>query len=365
MSLTGPKLTNHGFFANQVVLRIESDGQHPVFGDSGVYQAMSVALVDCFLQHPRAHASLLNNILTSHFKYFPAHRPTLPGLVTSTERFQELVKDVSMHELVHYMAYTLHQFAMTEINAHHQKYRDAFVGCYEGEALKDVCEYSTSVDPKTIVRALAKALSIGIEVRVVERLKPLPMRLRYNVRGDEQPHVVLQLKDNYYTPHLISSDRFALTNSRPIRKLQPVASSMTYDTGLAEIRAARIEEDERLIKSFEAIYNSLYAMVIAGELNIDDLITIYIESMPNRDNLPEDVMCDGLEHGSQRYFDEIISARRGTQSNISPTEENGLHVERELVHVLAREIAVQRRTADHVFAHIDEDQETVSDRLAR
>ena len=106
-------------------------------------------------------------------------------------------------------------------------------------------------------------------------------------------------------------------------------------------------------------------MVIAEELNIDDLKSMYSESMLSSDNLPEEVLCDGLEHGSQRYFDEIIRAQRGTENEISPAEENGQDFARELVRALAREITVRRRKAESVFAHIDEEPKTAPSCLIR
>lgn len=352
MPLTRPVDTNHhGFFSSQVSTANHLDNTH-AFVDVGgcCIRAVAAGLIDVFLNHPREHAELLNHVLTSHFRWFPSHRSTLPGLVTPTERIQQLVADVPGQELVYYMAVTLRQFAITEMNMHHLRYRDAFIGHSVATSIEEMRKHTTWVDPGSLIAALAKVLAIGIEVREVGRVKVLPKRSLYTSASAGRSIVVLQLQDGHYTPRITVSDRFT---SQLVRTLPYAIHSVAHDHSLSEIQDARAMEDKRLVEVFAATYKRLYGMVNAGELHKKALLDIYIKGMPTQDNLSEDVACVGLEHGTQRIFDEMLRLHRPIHKE-SLSVEDGQHVEHEVVHALARDIAIGRRSAEHVFAQIDE-----------
>ena len=355
MPVVRPAYINNGFFSSLAPITTDKQDKGSAFVDVGgcCLRAAAARLIDVFLQDPRAHAELFNKVMASHFRSFPTHRPTLPGLVTPSERIQQLVKDVPMRELVHYLAETLEQFVNIEMNVHHLRYRDAFIGRHEALTLTEM----RKLDQKILVRALAKALSIGIEVRVVERVKQLPKRLLY---GAENFVVVMKEQDGYYTPRINLSDRFSSIGSRPVRTLQSATSPLVQEHSPSDIQAALSVEDERLLTVFEATYNRLNGMVLAEEVNKDDLLAIYTNGMVGSDNVPEDVVCAGLEHGSQRFFDEIIGAQRGTPKYMLAASDDAQHLEHELVHALSREIAVGQRSTDDVFAQIEYRQESAS-----
>jgi hypothetical protein len=360
MTLLSQRYVNHGFFSSQEPTAVDTYEIKPAFidvggnGDCG-FRAVAAGLIDNFLQHPRMNADLLNKVLACYFSYFPAHRTTLPGLVTAAERMQQLIKDVRMGDLISAAAYTLRQIAVTEMCTHPERYRGAFVERNEGTTPEDMRKSTTWIDESSIA-ALANALAISIEVQVVERGKTLPMRLRYNDLGAGTPPVVMQLKNGHYTPRVSLVERFTSVNSQCVRKVQPV-NTVTADPELPEIYATIAREDERLVVAFENAYDRLALMVAAGELSKDDLLAMYVKGMADSDYLSGRITHVCIEHGNQHFFDAIIRAQRGSPQDSSPTSGNDKVIVDELIHALARAFTIGQMSADHVFASIDEKQD--------
>ena len=360
MPILSQPYVNHGFFSSPEPTAVDTYGLKSSFvdvggnGDCG-FRAVAAGLIDHFLRHPRMNTELLNKILASHFSYFPAHRTTLPGLVTAAERMQQLIKDVRMGELVQAAAYTLRQIAVTEMSTHPELYRGAFVERNEGTTPLDMRMATTWIDESSIA-ALANALSISIEVQVVERGKTLPMRLRYNDLGAGTPPVVMQLQNGHYTPRVSLVERFTSVNSYCGRTLQPV-NTIADDPDLPEIYAAIAREDKRLVVAFDNAYDRLAVMVAAGELNKDDLLAMYVKGMVASDYLSGRIAHVCIEHGNQHFFDAIIRAQRGVQQESRPAGDNDRFIVDELVHALARAITIGQMSADNIFLPIDEKQD--------
>ena len=357
MPLTSPRYVNHGFFSNPGSTTADRLHKKPVFvdvggnGDCG-FRAVAACLIDGFLQRPRAYGELFSKVLASHFNYFPAHRTTLPGLVTPIDRVQQIIKQVRMGDLLQYLAYTLRQIAVTEMCAHPELYRGAFVERNEGTAPETMRKPTSWIDESSIA-ALAKGLGFPIEVQVAERGKILPMRLRYNDVGVGKPKVVMKLQDGHYTPRVSSVERFNTVRSQPVRELHPVTNSLTPDPSLVDIHAAIAAADERLVLAFEQAYDRLAVMVAVGELNKDDLLAMYVKNMTNSDYLAGRVACINAEHGTQHFFDAIIRVQRGLQKGALPADDNDQYIIDELIHALARAISIGQMSAENVFSQID------------
>ena len=319
------------------------------YGDCG-FRSVAAGIIDGFLHHPRAYADLLSKVLAHHVGYFPAHRTTLPGLTTPTDRMQQLIKTIRMSELVPAMAYTLRQMAVTEMLASPSRYRGAFVQRHEGTTPDEMRKAGTWIDESSIA-ALAHVLDLPIEVHVVGRGKTLPMRLRYNDLGAAQAPVVMRLQDGHYTPRVHNKDRFEARISQRTHAVLPAEIKAPADRPLSEIYAEIAAEDKRLVDAFESAYDRLAVMVAAGELSKDDLLAMYIKGMATSDYLSGRVAHVCAEHGSQQFFDEIIQAQRGEQSSVLSAP--GDDTVNELVHALARAMTIGQMSEENVFAHVD------------
>lgn len=364
MALTGPRYTGHSFFSNTPAMaeHAEKRSSKPTFvdvggnGDCG-FRAVAAGLIDNFLSHPHVKGEWLNRLLTQHFKYFPEQRTTPAGLWTPAERMQQLLKHVRMGELLQTLAYTLRQMAVTEMCAHPELYRGAFVGQHENTAPADMRQATTWIDESSIA-ALAHAIDLPIKVRVVESGKTLPMNLCYNeAKKAENPLIVIKLQQGHYVPRVHASERFKAVKDLPIvRPLNPVIENLPQDPELSEILTHIAAEDKRLVKAFEDTHYRLMTMVAAGELNKEGLLAIYTKNMGNSDYLKGRVAYVTTEHGNQDFFNAIFRSQQSL-----PQEDAGLssneQITAELVHALARAITIGQMNVDEVFAQIDDAQE--------
>jgi hypothetical protein len=329
-------------------------------GDCG-FRSVAAGLIDNFLNHPRANADLLAKVLNEHLNFFPEHKPTLPGLVTASERLKHMIRHVGMGEFLQSLAYTLRQMAVTEMCKHPELYRGAFVDNNEGTKPADMRKANTWINESSIA-ALSNVLALPIEVQVVTRQKTLPMCLHYNASETGNSPVVMQLQGGHYIPRVTSTELFKPVSSQPVRVIAPATETLAEDRSLAEIHAAIAIEDKRLVDAFEDAHHRLSTMVVAGELSKNDLLKMYVKGMATSDYLAGRVAYVGVEHGNQDFFDAIISTQRGVAQEDLPTGDQ--HIMAELVHALARAITIGQMNADDIFAHMEDSLDTGSSRYS-
>ena len=319
-------------------------------GDCG-FRAVAAGLIDHVLTHPHAMpSSLLNTLLEQYVRYYPNKKPTLPGLVTPLERMQQLIKQMRMRELIETLAYALRQLAVDELRAHPEQYPGAFIHMHEGTSPRQMEQATTWID-ETSIAALANKLDIPIEVQVYERLKTLPLKRNYNV-DSKNPPVVMKLENAHYMPRLVLAERFSMAYQQPLSLWQSEVE--VDDPSFDDVLAKTIEVDKRIVTTFEETYNKLSVMVSDGELNKEDLLSLYISSMNNSDYLQGRIAHVGLEHGNQDFFDAIYR-----QSGKQPS--NGLvndsSIIPELIHALSRAISIGQMSESAVYTLVDQRQD--------
>lgn len=340
------KITGQGFFRT-------SDAGGPTVSAKPVNgaRAVAAAFIDVFLTSPRAlsKGDLLSKVLAEYFTRFSNHRSTALGLKTSAERMQQLIAHVRMVDLVRNFADIFQQMANKEISDHPEFYRGAFVE-RNGEITPDFINQPTSRIEENRIAALATMLGMKIKVRVVERLKELPMPLQHN-SAVEHPKIVLRLQSGHYTPYLTAKKYFASVHFRPTQGSP--AANQHMARSMPEIHEAIDAADKRLIILFEGAYNPLLAMVAAGELNKAHLLIAYIKSLSHSEDLSTRVAYVGVEHGSQAFFDEILTAQVDASKPKVANQEDTVN---ELIHTLSRMVSLGQIEEETLFAIIEEAQ---------
>ncbi len=361
--------TNPGFFGQVLVqtpFQVAKSAKKTVLvdvggqGDCG-FRAVAAGLVDNFVTNPRMRGDLLNKVLPQHFNYFPQHRPTVVGLTTPAERMQQLINQVRMPELIQSLAYTLRQIAVDELCAHPANYRGAFANQHEYTSPEQMRKASTWIDESAIA-ALAQALDVPIEVKVVSRGKELPLRLQYN-EASRNAQLVVQLQNGHYIAHVTHGELFMTVKQRPLTNVKVFADDAKHDSSLEDILAVIAEEDKYLLHEFESTHNRLTAMVVAGELSKQDLLVIYIKGMTSSDYLHGRVKYVGTEHGHQHFFAALLQAQKGTEVVELPTATYEDQVVNELVRGIARAVSIGQMSMVDVFAAIDNKEESRSQRI--
>lgn len=354
-------LARQGFFTSEPTsLAPKQSDQKATFidvggnGDCG-FRAVAAGIIDNFSKHSRKmmQKGLLEKLLSAYYKYFPHHYSNMPGLNTYADKMDRLIKHISRGELIQTMAYALRQMAVTEMCANPEQYRGAFVDQNENTSPEEMRKPATWID-ETSIAALSNALSMPIEVQVVERLKTLPMRRHYNYTESTKdvPPVVMKLEGNHYMPKITPTALFVSARTQGVRAIQP-ANLPDSDPTMPEILAKIAVEDERLIKSFEDRYRQLDGMVKAQELNLEKLLAIYIKGMDNSDYLAGRVACVTVEHGNQDFFDAIYRTQHRLPIDQNQMRSQDKAIVNELIHAIARAITIGQMSEEKVFAEVE------------
>lgn len=349
--------------------------QEPAFvdvggrGDCG-FRAIAAALIDKLLtknnypihSRPRAVEDLFKMLLARHFKLFPMKHAS--GLKTVTERVRDLVDSparmvdspAKMAEFIDKLAYTLRQIAVDEMVAHPEDYRGAFVDNAEGTTPAEMRQQSTWID-ETAIAALANALHVPITVKIVEPNKEIPA-MKYHGKEASQGvgEVVIQLQAQHYIPRVSQPERFQLVANQPVPSLEPNHEQSKPDPEMPAILARIEAEDKRLLAEFDYYKSLLTNMVQYGNLNREQLISMYVKGMGSSDYLRGRIRQVGLEYGNEHFFAEIIAKSQSKPAII--TLGQGSHetlVIQELVHAIARAVSIGQLDAKLVLNMIEND----------
>lgn len=364
-----------GFFTRQlgsVAKPIVQTSSEPAFvnvggtGDCG-FRSIAACLIDDYLFKRNVdNQQILERLLARYFEYFPHPQPF--GR-TARDRLESMTRSpLAIAECTRRLAYVLRQIAVDELCAHPEKYRGAFASFEDNdqhanedrEATPERMRQETTWIDESAIAALANALKLPIEVHVVTKNKELPMRLQYNASSDNTAEVVMQLQNGHYIPRVSQPARFMNISEQQknMGPLQPVTQTV-QDPPLSEILAKIAAEDQRLLEEFENTVNQLTASVIAGEVTKEELLEIYVKGMAKSDYLQGRVKYVGLEHGNQRFFEAIESAKPGAKIKAVRlgSDSHDKQVVNELVHAIARAISIGQLDAGVVFAKIEHDED--------
>ncbi|WP_019215572.1 OTU domain-containing protein [Legionella tunisiensis] len=365
-----------GFFTRQlgsVAKPIVKPSPEPSFvnvggtGDCG-FRSVAACLIDDYLfKRNLANQQLLEKILARYFDYFPHPQPF--GR-TARDRLESMTRSpLAMAECTRRFAYVLRQIAVDELCTYPEKYRGAFASFEDNdqhakedkETTPQQMRQETTWIDESAIAALSNALGeLPIEVQVVTKNRALPMRLQYNVPSDTTPAVVMQLQKGHYIPRVSQPARFMNISEQQsnMGPLQPVTRDI-QDPPQSEILAKIAAEDQRLRDEFDQTLNQLTASVVAGEVTKEELLEIYIKGMAKSDYLQGRIKYVGLEHGNQRFFEAIESAKPGAKIKAVKLD-SGSHDEQvitELVHAIARAISIGQLNPNMVFAKIEHDED--------
>lgn len=333
-----------------------------------LFRSVAAAVIDNFLTRPRKQNNeFLSKLLSAYYLYFPQYRSSMPGLVTTADRMQQLINRMPMGELVQTIAYVLRQIAVTELCSKPLLYRSAFIEMHENNSsVEAMREQGTRID-ESVLAALSYTLSMPIEVQVVERLKTLPLRRHYNLIDDTQvqPVIIKRAGIHFYEPQITSTERFLSVGTQLSRSIQPVKNLEVNDPSLSELLVKIAEEDKRLVKSFEDRYRQLSLMVEAQELDLEKLLAIYVKGMSQSEDLLGRVACVSAEHGNQAFFDTILRAQHGESHAVNTTKTHDKAIVNELIHAIARALTIGQMSEDKVFAEIEATQSVTSTCLSR
>lgn len=308
-------------------------------GDCG-FRSVAAGLIDAF---PRVDEDVLKRIFAHYYIYYPKDIPPKEsGSLTEAERMDFLLRDYrgSMSQLLKNLAFVLRQMAVNKISADPCKFPGVYADNHENTSLEAMRKAETWIDESAIA-ALALELDIQIDTAVFERDKKLPLHLTYNKGAKTVVH--LQLQDHHYMPEVYNPRLFLAANKPPVHTTEPQAVDH-QDRPMSEILKdieAGMARDRAL---YEEVHDSLSVMVAEGDVDKQDLLSLYILHMPSSDYLQGRVGQIGVEYNNQDFF---LSALRQPDNSAKTTHDERIIAE--LVHALARGCAIGQIAREELF----------------
>jgi hypothetical protein len=329
-------------------------------GDCG-FRAIAAGIMDNFLSFPEKNERLLSIVLSSHFNYFPRHRPPFMNgakKTTAEDWMHYILSQFSKVELIQTLAFTLRQIAVNEIievsadpkNPNNDDYIGALIQDNEHTSPKKMREPKTWID-ETSMKALSNRLGLPITVEVKVPGKALRMSPRKYNPSLNQPEVVIQLHAGHYQPKLLKSNQFTSNTYTVDVSPKPVIRDAVLDCDMDDILKVVQASEARIIAKFDEIYTGLINMLAAGELDKEKLLRLYIKGMNTSDYLTGRVRHADLENGTD-HFSRAIKKAQGLPDQ--PTDQaHDDYVVTELMHALAREWSLcNNLSAEDVFSQI-------------
>ncbi len=318
--------------------------------------ALAATIIDKLLSHkisPKTYSLPL--LWERHFGYFPP--PFSKRVHSGLECFDDMVKTpYELSSYLHALTYTLRQIAVDEMVAHPERYRFAFIktrdrgppAFYSPEELRKI---DGPLDENALA-ALAWVLNLPIKIQAVAKDKELPLNYTYPVAEEKRllfPSI-LQKQKEHYLPELYHAARFeAISDKWPTLSFV-IPSQKQPDPSAEEIKARIAAADKQLLASYEDSKHRLDAMFLAGELDKEQLLTIYIQNLKFEDKKTTGLYPD-IAFGSQAFFEHIIDLQ---QERIPALTLIGLDHRQQsterLIAALSRELSLGQVDATVVFA---------------
>lgn len=328
------------FFGN---LHLEGEKRTSLFtdlsgghDDDSLLLGIAAGLLDKILTHQKVSKIVVGTLIDKYLHYFPEDRK-ISSNVNAQERLQQLTQHVRIGKLTQKIAYTLEQMGFEELRKNPNDYPEVFCN---GQLSPDALTLNKG---RSFMTALTAALSLPLEIQIVERDKPLFKRECYNTEQQSPYSVVLQSQDGYYRPRLVSNV-FNSAQVPPLSQLhqQRMDNQSTHSHKFLSEMSIAPTENERLIALFEEVYRPLFAMVVAGELNIEHLKEIYAKST---------TPCNDALSKSQPIRSNIFDKVVASQNNFYkvPLEPQKAQFAIYLVYSIAKAVSFGQMLGEQVF----------------
>lgn len=316
------------------------------------FLAMAAGIIDNFLNHAKMKKDFINKMMLSHFRCFPQHRPTIPGLISNSERMQEVIKQVPVAELVGALAYTLRQLAVDEFCAQPTQYWHVFTSGQTPLTPQVLRNPATRINESALA-ALASALDLSVDVKVTAPGQELPLRRKYHAVGATFK-IFLQLHDQCYAPLVNHAQYFARLKTHPVNGPTPLRSSAMAEQEIEQILHSINENNQHVLTDFARTKHQLEAMVNAGELNKNDLFTLYNSGITCLAAVENEINYAKTAQGSERFFTTMREALHKPETAISSAYSYDAYIIDGLIEAIARAVSLGALNLDEVFLQIEQ-----------
>lgn len=275
-----------GFFSNKANQTTkQQEKYHFINVGNEQFHAVAVALIDSLQNTSRGHDATLKELLDRFGEYFPKYvnNQKYLRLPTLSERMGILLSNPHKSELVDCMAYVLRQIAIDEFFAHPLRYRDVFSGLSPDTEKAYLRDPATKLPPSAL-NALAQVLGISITLSFKEPGKELRKRDVYEDKTLlTRLSLIVQIQGDQYFPGVTNKIDFAYVGQLAIRAPKPDKTDAHAQEGtLADIFKRITDDNKKLLQSYDQWRNTILSMVDADELNVKQLIDLYVAFLPTQ-----------------------------------------------------------------------------------
>lgn len=313
------------------------------------FRAVAISLLDAYLSN-KTNGLLWEKLLTSHVRYFPGQQSFSPVFASVGDQLRQMMRQLTMTELVRTLAYTLRQLSVDELCAQPVRYQSAFVNVNTQSQLEDMRQTGVPLDACAMA-ALAASLGFTMEIHLVEPHKDLRARVRY-AEGENAQVVMQRGRGDTYQPYVVHRDHFAHLHLHSVRLLSPVVAEETSHYDLSDIMQKISLDNSRLFSEANTLGRRLHTMLSAGELSLDDLVALYIASTSMHSS-----RYIGTEHGNQQFFETLNSDQNSTKMSLQFDEKTTAPLASNLVIALAQAVGLGQLSPTQLFDFLEKKQE--------
>ena len=291
------------------------------------FTSIAKAAFNACLHEPKKTKKLQKNLLDLYLAHHPQYKKYLNGS-TDLDKLKELR---NMHNPENEF-YVKLGFAVRQLSVTKAESIGVFVSDERDE--NNMRKHSSYISEPYI---MAAADALGININLLVSAKP---DYAFSYESEQEPSIYLQLKNNnHYRPYMQKINNNDEYKYKPIQLLEnkAVASEKEH---IQETEQLIIADTLKIDKKEAVSYEVAHEMLNNLQLNNDELLELYQQSMPKCDYLQgraKDMDKEFTEGSS--FYKNLIHAQDPGQNYAGkiPTEDE---IKAQLTHALARSVSI-------------------------
>lgn len=336
-----------GFFSTTAPLGNLASKKMPIDlgqgGDSG-FRAVAAAIINDFLDNPRAHLEPFKQIIEKHYKIFFEQRPK-QNLLTIADKIKLLCTQIRMPELVASMAYTLRQIAVDEMLSNPSRYQLLLTQPSQKQNPDKMREVHHDLNEISLA-ALATRLQLAIDIHHGNPRQSLALSQHFGAAFQcplNNPKLDIYKINSQFLPELSQAARFSAVKSY-ILKTNKISPLDNIDISHTTIQKIIADTEQQRQHEYQDIVGRLSTMFKANELSCSQLIALYIHNL-NHAETPNTTDIIGTEYGCQKHFEQLSQ----TQTSAVKNETSSDYIAKTVIEAIAGHVALGQMNAKRLF----------------
>lgn len=207
--------------------------------------------------------------------------------------------------LIDELTVALSNMVFTEISQNPLAYSELFLAT-DRDNWQDLIKKLYASADLNCIAALARILSIQINVEVVKSPDDIYLLYQYGKGSYSKYHVCLKMQsENYFTPEVTCQHLVSLLKSKEWEPLIYTPNLFNCDYNLMELQRRVMQAYESMSLKVAHTCSGINAMMLAGELTLKDFKAIYLKGLDEWSN-----STGAIDWGLQYFIERIVQNMR-------------------------------------------------------